>query len=430
MNQEGLCSSQLRQFIDFIHFSLVEHLATTELESLAATNAALDSLILLTKLYKKISVKIDPILGHYLRDPILFTSFMRTVDSRFDHSPLFIDLLAKFFIYSDQLVQTLTVTTDANRYLKDLFDWTSSKFNMSDLHIDQIPICKSYKQRPNNKNSLDNLLVLIEGLDTANCKKAKFCSNQSKRLVNTLNEIKDSGSEVLLNELEELFSFRIFDQMPKKCPSKAELKAYFNSREVYLYSDSLASFEREWTETTEKSSLLTSDEVSVDVDLTSETLSSLLKSDNDNLVNGLVLDKILGKELVAAVEQAIAEDALNEPQITRKNDSPAASSDAIKTPDMINTRTGAKYKAPMRGGHSNPMTRQMLAPATIAAAGLRHDSFRARQPNTSRPPSLHVDEFYKLENASAKQQKILGQNLSNQDKINVRSILLLNRATK
>lgn len=37
---------------------------------------------------------------------------------------------------------------------------------------------------------------------------------------------------------------------------------------------------------------------------------------------------------------------------------------------------------------------------------MRHlDSFRARLPNTSRPPSLHVDEFYRLENENAKQQQ-------------------------
>ena len=42
----------------------------------------------------------------------------------------------------------------------------------------------------------------------------------------------------------------------------------------------------------------------------------------------------------------------------------------------------------------------------------RHDSFRARLPNTSRPPSLHVDEFLRLEN-SAKQQQANNSNNAN-----------------
>ena len=80
-----------------------------------------------------------------------------------------------------------------------------------------------------------------------------------------------------------------------------------------------------------------------------------------------------------------------------------------KSPDMINTRTGIRYKAPMRGGHTNSTPRPMsnlanstsvpvishLAPANSGLA--RTDSFRTRPQNTSRPPSLHVDDFYRIE---------------------------------
>ena len=31
-------------------------------------------------------------------------------------------------------------------------------------------------------------------------------------------------------------------------------------------------------------------------------------------------------------------------------------------------------------------------------SGNRHDPFRSRPPNTSRPPSMHVDDFIKMEN--------------------------------
>ena len=33
----------------------------------------------------------------------------------------------------------------------------------------------------------------------------------------------------------------------------------------------------------------------------------------------------------------------------------------------------------------------------LAAQANRHDPFRSRPPNTSRPPSMHVDDFMKLE---------------------------------
>ena len=36
----------------------------------------------------------------------------------------------------------------------------------------------------------------------------------------------------------------------------------------------------------------------------------------------------------------------------------------------------------------------------LAAQANRHDPFRSRPPNTSRPPSMHVDDFMKLEQKS------------------------------
>ena len=36
---------------------------------------------------------------------------------------------------------------------------------------------------------------------------------------------------------------------------------------------------------------------------------------------------------------------------------------------------------------------------------IRHDPFRTRPPNTSRPPSVHVDDFYRMESANAQAQK-------------------------
>ena len=53
--------------------------------------------------------------------------------------------------------------------------------------------------------------------------------------------------------------------------------------------------------------------------------------------------------------------------------------------------------APMRGrGYGRPGM----------ATGGRHDPFRSRPPNTSRPPSMHVDDFVKMESQQNQQVKM------------------------
>jgi hypothetical protein len=41
-----------------------------------------------------------------------------------------------------------------------------------------------------------------------------------------------------------------------------------------------------------------------------------------------------------------------------------------------------------------------IARGLAAQANRHHDNFRSRPPNTSRPPSMHVDDFMKLEQKS------------------------------
>ena len=65
----------------------------------------------------------------------------------------------------------------------------------------------------------------------------------------------------------------------------------------------------------------------------------------------------------------------------------------VKKPEFINTRTGFRYKAPMRGGHNSGMRGGLLTSYLMMN---RTDPFRSRQPNTSRPPSVHVDDFNRL----------------------------------
>ena len=175
-----------------------------------------------------------------------------------------------------------------------------------------------------------------------------------------------------------------------------------------------------------------------------EPLSSDSKQPNDlvevdlsTLTAGLdinqssILDKHLLKQLANNLEHLNLNDMFAESIDLSSNRSQLTELDCtetslakFKSSDVINTRTGLKYKAPMRGGHSNPAQRHMIAAnlATSTLSGnqaatnantqsmnqanmMRHDSFRARAPNTSRPPSLHVDEFYRLENANARQQQ-------------------------
>ncbi|KAK7500321.1 hypothetical protein BaRGS_00008544 [Batillaria attramentaria] len=72
--------------------------------------------------------------------------------------------------------------------------------------------------------------------------------------------------------------------------------------------------------------------------------------------------------------------------------------DRRKSQEVININRGRPGKkpfvAPMRG-------RGIMAQSMMSGRG--HDLFRSRPPNTSRPPSMHVDDFVKMENRSQMQ---------------------------
>jgi len=112
----------------------------------------------------------------------------------------------------------------------------------------------------------------------------------------------------------------------------------------------------------------------------------------------------------------------NNEQSTKVSDSSELVKKSNKNSEVINTRTGVRYKAPMRGGHNNAATRNnqtsngnvlnnqgLMNPPTIIPqpnqSQIRHDSFRSRPPNTSRPPSVHVDDYYRLESQKQQQQQ-------------------------
>ncbi|CAD5117787.1 DgyrCDS6539 [Dimorphilus gyrociliatus] len=62
--------------------------------------------------------------------------------------------------------------------------------------------------------------------------------------------------------------------------------------------------------------------------------------------------------------------------------------------DMINT---SKTQGSSRGAFAAPMRGRGFA----RGASTRNDLFRSRPPNTSRPPSMHVDDFIKMENSES-----------------------------
>ncbi|KAH9515696.1 hypothetical protein Btru_011758 [Bulinus truncatus] len=81
---------------------------------------------------------------------------------------------------------------------------------------------------------------------------------------------------------------------------------------------------------------------------------------------------------------------------------PKRPKDRRKSHEIININRGGKtvrkpFVAPMRG--------RGIMPHGLMAGNRGSDLFRARAPNTSRPPSMHVDDFVKMENSQQHQEQ-------------------------
>ena len=209
--------------LDLIQTTLVDHLgrAATGLSSFSTSCSVLNCLIMLCQLYRNYYLDqscdwgadhVNPLLKKHLKAPHSLANFLRELDAKFDNSPAFIELFSKFLVYISLTIEGLNSRhkqhqeiVDVNK-LKELFKWSTSNFNITDLHIDSISICKSLKSRPTNENSLDNLLVLVVNSEQA-AKEAvpalaqaiKFCACHMKRLVNTLNQVANTAEESILN---------------------------------------------------------------------------------------------------------------------------------------------------------------------------------------------------------------------------------------
>jgi len=381
---------------------LVDHLSITKLDSLTVSSSVLRSLIMLCKLYKNYLNKIkaenliqnESIINPLLKKHLIeintksLSNFIRELDNVFQHNSVqFIDLLVKFFIYINLLIENFP---SSSRKLKDLFEWHNSKFNIIGLQIDMIPISKSLKNKPSNENSLDNLLILIGNTERLNqdanhIEKIEFCFNQTKRLVNILNEVSATNNENLTNEsfLNRLEAkLQTTDKINlNKLIDKQEFQTYFMKRLVFsdkFNKQDFKSYESKWIN---KEELTTTDEKDsqsyLEIDL-HQDYKNLFKNQIDfNLT--FIQDKNLNKQLINNLDYSNLEELFcetiqtttnNETNNNKKqsdemtdNDNMFSSSSSLnsktKNMDVINTRTGLKYKAPMRGGHSNPAARHI-----------------------------------------------------------------------
>ncbi|XP_034940242.1 protein virilizer [Chelonus insularis] len=93
--------------------------------------------------------------------------------------------------------------------------------------------------------------------------------------------------------------------------------------------------------------------------------------------------------------------------IQTKEESSREPRDTQKSSTVSITKTKMPFVTPMRGRAQFVNTRGGLA---TSGAGRGADPFRSRPPNTSRPPSLHVDDFVALETCGAQPTGPTGYN--------------------
>jgi hypothetical protein len=466
--------------------TLFDHLNLNKLDSQAAANQhAIKCLILMNKLnaiyfhsnrllfdskHTEANLITFPLVKQHLK-PAYSNSLVNYINELLNlfkkqaaSSAKIIDELTKFFIYIDSLIDNLNLLSNYNEEksllvrLKELLKWSIT--NTNELLIDSITTSSSLSAN-NHQHSLINLDKMIESLQSSMSKedarlnkKYKFCLNQSKCLIKLLND-SDVLSSILLNtnlnEIENGLSINELIEMP----SPEAFESFFLEREAYLCigsQEELSRFELEWTDssyvlepTLNASTLNTFN--AEDVEMSVETLPK------STLSSSLIADKDLVKQLTASFENhqqqliqqsqqsSMSQEDLLSEQLSKGGDKAGEQLDQkpgllkTKSQEVINTRTGNKYKAPMRGGHNNSIGRGLnqannsqMNPAS-ATPGLmnppaapainRHDPFRTRPPNTSRPPSVHVDDYYRMESANAQAQKQLQTQQNNSTLIQI-----------
>ncbi|KAF7993249.1 hypothetical protein HCN44_006309 [Aphidius gifuensis] len=107
-----------------------------------------------------------------------------------------------------------------------------------------------------------------------------------------------------------------------------------------------------------------------------------------------------------------SEDTINHLSSKGQNTTTEINRDIQKVPIIPITKTKQPFVTPMRGRAQFVTSRGGMTPGGI---GRGADPFRSRPPNTSRPPSLHVDDFVALETCGAQPTGPTGYN-----KLNIR----------
>ena len=438
---------------DIIIKSLFDHLTYNKIESIQTTTSVMNCLILLYKQYSLIKYHLklnntNSLLNftHELNALIQNNLKTETITS-------ILDLLAKFFIYLNLIIDDLSASSSIFK-LKQLFKWSNT--NTNELLIDSIST-SNQTLFSNNQHGLINLDKSVESLqtclnkdDTLMNKKYKFLFSHSKRLIKILNELEfeenttknvnlfsNIVNPTLKTEIDSTYSFdNIISVKNHRMPCKEDLKSFFFKRSVYKYvqdQNDLIKFERDWIDFIDNDEKDENTEINLDFMIQTvfnnwptQMLSCLVK--DENLFRILASSAHLEQQL-DQLNQSHSDDIgdktngpQNNEQSTKVSDSSELVKKSNKNSEVINTRTGVRYKAPMRGGHNNAATRNnqtsngnvlnnqgLMNPPTIIPqpnqSQIRHDSFRSRPPNTSRPPSVHVDDYYRLESQKQQQQQ-------------------------
>jgi hypothetical protein len=462
-----------------LNMSKLSFEATNNNKSVTITSMNLSSLVLLNKLYaiyfyekcssdKQIGVSVsNPIINSHLSElGASLTQLINELNSYLDtliNKPkqsaqqtdaqiaaanslntfinnIFYDLLTKFFIYTNSIIDTLS-QSNQTRKLKEIFNWSNK--STTEMLIDSISTSDSFTstvyQHP--LASLDKKLeaFLCTHKDDALNRKIRFCLNQSKRLIKLMNDngkVSDGftrpNNGLSSTEFDVNYGFKIDPSVScfRGNLNQDELAIYFRNRSVYIHSinkEELRLYEAEWMDV---NVLNDNQNFNVNFDDVEMSYDDVLNSFQGHSIpnslltlpieTNLVMDKEFLNKLIKTIEEEDTKhkfaqrpfDELSVEQLMNEEKQfDLEKLNKIKNSQVLNTRTGISYKAPMRGGHANQLTRNISTNSinssvnnptyqnsnTSASNMARNDSFRIRAPNTSRPPSLHVDEYYRIE---------------------------------
>ncbi|XP_011499137.1 PREDICTED: protein virilizer [Ceratosolen solmsi marchali] len=138
---------------------------------------------------------------------------------------------------------------------------------------------------------------------------------------------------------------------------------------------------------------------------------SLLEVQNDNTVDLLALaTELLPADfnLLAEAQRVCSKTPFHYTSHSKGQDESQDSRETQKQINAPTTKTKQPFVTPMRG--RSQYSNSMRGNSVGGGVGRGADPFRSRPPNTSRPPSLHVDDFVALETCGAQPTGPTGYN--------------------